>query len=219
MSRGVLRVSRHLRQTRPARRSVVRGDDLRDAVTRRCRRAARDRRGGRCGCGRTRPRARADPRGVPRQSDAAANRRARAGSGGAPDRWVCVRRCCVSRRTARRPCRSSTCCSVTPSARRRGAGAGRSRRRGDDDPDSAPRDAAVGGGGGRGACGPARRGRAHHRETGSAARTVARGGQLSGVRVRAGAARRRRRRRRCARRIGGSSSPSMRRLTCEWGDA
>ena len=31
----------------------------------------------------------------------------------------CARRCCVSRQAARRPCRSSTCCSVTPSANAR----------------------------------------------------------------------------------------------------
>ena len=110
--------SRHLRQARSARRSVLRGDDLRDAVTRRCRRAARDRRGGRCGRDGARAGARADPRGVPRHASAS----------GEPPRvhvlevaarpigGLCSRVLRFAVGTADRPCRSSTCCSVTRSA-------------------------------------------------------------------------------------------------------
>ena len=113
--------SRHLRQARSARRSVLRGDDLRDAVTRRCRRAAGDRRGGRCGRDRTRAGARADPRGVPRHAvgRGRTGAGARAGGGGTSDRRFVLASVAIHVGTAVRPCRSSTCCSVTLSANAR----------------------------------------------------------------------------------------------------
>ena len=136
MEHGALRIARDLRQARSARRAVLRGDDLRDAVARSSAGAARD-----CRRGRTRPRARSactTARSTPNAASTADGvfvLEIAARPIGGPVRAGAAR---STVRSGRRRSASRNCCCGTRSASRSAAwtreagGLGR-----DDDPDSA----------------------------------------------------------------------------------